>query len=241
MVSEKSSIQRLTRIADLARPVALANEQTLPVLPALRPLLPGGDLHRGYSLVVEGSPGANSLAQALTAGPSQAGSWVAAIGMPAFGIASAAELGVALERLILVSPPSPRLWPTVTAALIDTFDLVLVNWPDISGHMARRLGHRVRDRRAVLVSILPSGSSHAWNEAADLRLRVAAARWQGLGGGHGRLQSRHVVVETGGRRSAIPRKTALWLPDSSGQIAASDIYPAEQPLPQPVLSATSGG
>lgn len=235
-------MQRLTQIAELSRPVSLAHEHTLPVLQPLEPLLPGNGLQRGFTLVVEGGPGANSLAVALTAGASQAGSWVAAVGTPGPGVASAAEMGVVLERMVLIPRPAPKLWPTVTAALIDAFDVVIVNWPDISGGMARRLGHRVRDRRTVLISVLPGSPSHVWNEAADLRLRVVAAKWQGLGWGHGRLQARHLVVETGGRRSAMPRKTALWLPDSRGRVVVSDIQPAEQPIPEagPAVSAGLG-
>jgi hypothetical protein len=239
VLERQSSRNGLTQIAGVSRPVSLAQEQTLPVLPALEPVLPGGSLQRGYSLVVEGSSGASSLALALTAGPSKAGSWIAAIGVPALGMASASELGVVLEHLVLISPPAPKLWPTVAAALIDAFDLVLVGWPDVPRSMARRLGHRVRDRRAVLISVV-AGTSHAWNEAADLSLRVTSARWQGIGWGDGRLQARHLVVETGGRRSAMPRKTALWLPDLGGGVAASDIQPAEHPVPQPFLSAGAG-
>jgi hypothetical protein len=94
----------------------------------------------------------------------------------------------------------------------------------------------------VLISVLPNGPSTAWKEAADLRLGVVSADWQGLGWGHGRLQARRLVVETGGRRLAMPRKTALWLPDSQGRVAASDIQPAEQLISEaePAVSAGLG-
>jgi len=48
-----------------------------------------------------------------------------------------------------------------------------------------------------------------------------AARWQGLGDGHGHLQARRLTVEaTGRRRSAQPRRAELWLPDPDGHIVA---------------------
>lgn len=224
----------LSEIPGLGRPVLMANEQPLPVLPALESILPGRGLARGFTLVVQG-PGASSLALALSAGASKAGSWVAAAGMPGLGTASAAELGVIPERLVLVYPPPPRLWPTVIAALIDAFDIVLVDWPDISGDMTRRLGHRNRERRAVLIPVVRREKGHFWNEAADVRLTVRNACWHGLGWGHGRLSSRRIEVETGGRRSPVTYRTTLWLPDPEGKVAAEDrsVKPVpleEQPL-----------
>jgi hypothetical protein len=125
------------------------------------------------------------LALALVAGATQAGSWASSVGIPALGIASAAELGVVLERLVLTSTPQEKLWPTVVAALIDAFDVVLVEWPGVQAGMARRLGQRVKDRRAVLISVASGGRAHHWGEVADLRLTVGAARWQGLECGMG--------------------------------------------------------
>lgn len=166
---------------------------------------------------MQGGPGANSLALAVAAGASKAGSWVAAVGIPSLGVASAAEMGLVLERLILIAPPPVSLWPTVTAALIDAFDVVLVGWPDISGAMARRLGMRNRDRKSVLIPVASGVRSH-WNESADVRLTVSGARWEGLGAGHGRLTARRLEVETGGRRSPMPYRTTLWLPDTEGRV-----------------------
>lgn len=225
----RSSSAGLGELTELARPVSLAGEQTLPLLPALESILSSGSLQRGFTLSVQGGPGANSLALALAAGASKAGSWVAAVGIPSLGVASAAEMGLVLERLILIAPPPVSLWPTVTAALIDAFDVVLVGWPDISGTMARRLGMRNRDRKSVLIPVATgtrsTWSAHSqvptaigWNEAADVRLTVSGARWEGLGAGHGRLTARRLEVETGGRRSPMPYRTTLWLPDTEGRV-----------------------
>ncbi|CAN5845628.1 hypothetical protein BH23ACT12_BH23ACT12_16540 [soil metagenome] len=211
------SSARLGELAELARPVCLATEQALPLLPALESILPSASLQRGFTLSVQGGPGANSLALALAAGASRAGSWVAAVGIPSLGIASAAELGMVLERLILITPPPETLWPTVAAALIDAFDLVLVGWPGVSGAMARRLGMRNRDRKSVLIPVV-SGIRSSWNASADIRLTVTGARWEGLGAGYGRLTARRLEVETGGRRSPMPYRTTLWLPDGEGRV-----------------------
>jgi hypothetical protein len=231
-----SSAEQLGELAEITRPVSMAGEQALPLLPALEQILPSGSLQRGHTVSVQGGPGASSLALALAAGASQAGSWVAAVGIPSLGVASAAELGVVLERLILIAPPPVSLWPTVAAALIDAFDVVLAGWPDISGNMARRLGMRTRDRKAVLIPVYSGGRS-PWNQAADVRLTVAGARWEGLGSGHGRLTARRLEVETGGRRSPIPYRTTLWLPDPSGRVV---VEPPDNVRPMPLPALRSG-
>lgn len=224
--------QRLDEIAELARPVSHASEQALPVLPALESILPNRSLQRGSTLLVQGGPGAHSLALALAAGASRAGSWVAAVGNASLGVASAAELGVVLERLVLVAPPPASLWPTVAAALIDSFDVVLIDWPEVPGAMARRLGMRTRERKSVIVPVA-SGSRGTWGEAADLRLTVGSARWVGMGWGYGRLAARQVEVETGGRRSPRPYRTALWLPDEQGSIRVDQAARPAELIPFP--------
>ena len=201
--------------AELVGPgVTLADERLLPVVPALRPLLPGRGLRRGTTVAVSRSA---ALALALVAGASAAGSWVAAVGLPDLGIVAAAETGVALERLALVPAPGARAWPTVVAALLDAVDVVLVRSPArLPAAQARRLAARARERGAVLV---PLG---AWSEPADLRLAVTASAWQGLGQGHGALRARQVEVAVTGRGHASrERRALLWLPGSDGAIAAA--------------------
>jgi hypothetical protein len=190
----------------------LADERLLPVVPALRPLLPGRGLRRGTTVTVSRSA---ALALALVAGASAAGSWVAAVGLPDLGIVAAAETGIALERLALVPAPGSRAWPAVVAALLDAVDLVLVRAPArLPAAQARRLAARARERGAVLV---PLG---AWPEPADLRLVVTASAWSGLGQGHGSLQARRVEVLVAGRGAASrERRALLWLPSPDGAIA----------------------
>jgi len=209
------SISRLHEAAARARPVALAREHVLPVLEPLQPLLPEG-LRRG-STVAAGD--ATSLALALVAGPSSAGSWSAAVGVSHLGLAAAAELGVALDRFVVVADPPRQSWATVMATLVDALDIVLVRVRHrVNANDARRLIARARERGSVLV-LLGDG----WPEAPDVRLSVVHAAWEGIGEGHGYLQARRVTIEAGGRRAAArARAIDVWLPATDGGIAAVD-------------------
>ena len=211
----------LAGLPESVRPVALAGDRLLPVLPALGRLLPGGGLRRGSTVAVAGS---TSLALALLAGPSAAGSWCAVVGMPSLGLVAAAEVGAAVGRLALVAAPG-RDWAAVVAALLDALDVVVVRAPDraVRAADARRLGARARERGAVLV---PLGR---W-DGADVRLSVARSAWEGLDGGSGHLRARLVEVVAEGRGAAArPRRARLWLPAPDGTIAPAD--PKSSPTP----------
>ena len=215
---------RLAEVAERARPVALAREQVLPVLPALETLLPDG-LRRGSTVAVAGS---TALALALLAGPVQAGSWVAAAGVSSLGLAAASELGVALDRLVLVADPPADVWSTVVATLVDAFDVVLVR-PRARANDARRLAARARERGAVLVVL--GGPDGAWPEAPEVRLAITASEWVGLGDGHGHLRARRVRVEVDGRRGAARQRRAdLWLPAPSGGVERYEPLAEVRPL-----------
>lgn len=210
----------LEELAERIRPVTLTREQRLPVLPALEGLLPGAGLRRGATVAVgaaAGASGATSLALALVAQASRTGSWVAAVGLPSLGLVAADELGVALERLVLVAAPERDAWGGVVAALVDGFDLVVLHAGrgGIRPVDARRLVARARERGAVLV-LLGAG----WPDGADVQLEVVRARWEGLDDGHGHLQARKVRVQQGGRgEAARPRQVDLWLPAADGEVA----------------------
>lgn len=244
-------LDALQEAAERARPVALAGEQLLPVLGPLRPLLPEGGLRRGTTVTVEGAPGATSLALALGAAASAAGSWTAAVGLPALGWLAAAELGVALERVVVVSPP-PAAWATVVAAMLDAVDLVWAGLPPrLSAGDARRLVARARERGSVLVPLArpatgASGRPAGWPSPALVRLAVSSPAWTGpAGAGAGRLEARRVeVVATGRGAAARERRLALWLPGPDGGVAPIPA-PAPDPTPPPPvlcrLDHPSGG
>ncbi|HVN50535.1 MAG TPA: hypothetical protein VMT43_03835, partial [Acidimicrobiales bacterium] len=102
----------LAEVARAVRPVALARDRVVPVLPALSGLVPDRGLVRGSVTVVEGEA-ATSLALALVAGASAAGGWTAVVGCPDLGLVAAAEAGLALERVALVTEPAPGDWAAV--------------------------------------------------------------------------------------------------------------------------------
>src|SRR5580704_16318819 len=120
----------MRELADRTRPVSMAHDQVVTVLPPLAGLFPDGGLRRGSTVLLHPGPSATSLALALLATASQAGSWCAAVGFPQLGPVAAAGLGVRLEQLALVPAPGDQ-WPVVTAALLDAVDLVLIRppWP----------------------------------------------------------------------------------------------------------------
>jgi hypothetical protein len=230
----------LDELAARVRPVTLAQQQRLAVLPAFEPLLPRAGLRRGSTISVTAAPGyggATLLALALVAGASQAGSWLAAVGLPSLGLVAADEVGVALERTVMVAAPERAGWGNVVAALVDGFDLVLLH----SGRGAvrptdaRKLVARVRERGAVLVQLGPG-----WGTEADVALQVVDARWEGLDGdGYGRLTARRITVARTGRgEAARPVRAELWLPGPGGAVEGVAI---EEPpeVARPVLQVVA--
>ena len=207
----------LQRAARLAAPDVLAATKTLPLSEALQPLVPGGALQRGTTVGVSGC-GSTTLALALGAAASAAGSWLAVAGLPTLGLATADELGICLQRLLVVADPPEAAWATVVAALLDAVDLVVAVPPArLRGGDARRLQARARERGAVLCTV-----DDAWPRPADVRLTVTGAGWSGpTGAGSGRLESRLVEVVTGGRGAAgRERRLPLWLPGPEGAVTA---------------------
>jgi hypothetical protein len=206
--------------AGLIQPVTLAGEQLLEVAEPLRQLLPGGGLRRGSLVSIEsgrmpgettGGSGSISLALALVAAESAAGAWVAIVGLPDIGVVSVAETGLDLSRVAFVPSLRPRDWLRVVAVLVDSLDIVISRLPRLSGSDTRRLAARVRQRRSVMVF------ADGYPGQVDLRLRVGAARWEGLHAGWGHLRARRVDVLAQGRGAAArPRRVQLWLPSPDG-------------------------
>lgn len=229
----RPDLSTLGALAERVRPVTLTREQRLPVIPALEPLLPGGGLRRGSTVSVvagAGACGATSLALSLLAAASQQGSWVSTVGLGSIGLVAADELGVALERLVMVAAPERDAWGGVVAALVDGFDLIVLDASRaaIRPGDARRLTSRARERGTVLVQV-----GDGWPEGADMALRITRARWEGVDDGHGHLQARKVRVERTGRgEAAQPRRADLWLPGPAGTVEAAQA-PARQPVPTP--------
>lgn len=201
------------------RPTSDRRDQLLPLLPALRPLVPGGGLLRGAVVAVGagagvGAGGATTLAFSLLAEATATGSWCAAVGVPDVGVLALAEMGVDLDHLALIPRPGAR-WVEAAAFLVEGMDAVLVCPPGrVRPAPARRLAARARERRAALVVL----TRHSpWPEGPELQLTVELGSWTGAGRGYGHLQGRLVEVVSSGRRGASrPVRTELWLPSASG-------------------------
>jgi len=207
-------------LADRVRPTTPVAGRTLPVPAPLVPLFPDGALRRGTTTTVVGQPGhgATTLALALLATASQAGSWCAAVGLPDPGIAAAAELGIDLRRVVFVPHPG-RGWAEAAGDLLPGVDVVLVRPPGrVNGTVARHLTARARDRQTALVVLIERIGE--WPQGGDLALSVGDVEWQGIGHGHGHLQGRRAEVVVSGRRSAgRVTECTLWLPAGSGVVA----------------------
>jgi hypothetical protein len=210
--AELSLVRRAVVTSGEALPghVVLSNEAVLPVLPALRGLLPG--LRRGS--VVAAGPW-SLLCLALAAGASAAGAWCAMVGLPQLGVAAAADAGLDPDRMLLIADPGTG-WPQVVASLLDGCELVLLRPPDRpSAQVRRRIEATVRRFGGVLVV------AGEW-DGAQARLSVAQQEWTGIGTGHGRLRARRVQVVADGRGGAVQRRTQwLWLPGPDGSVTAA--------------------
>jgi len=192
----------LERASDLA-PVRL------PVLEPFLDLLPDKGLRPGETVGITGA-GATSLALALIA-RAAAEAWTAVAGLESLNLVAASELGVAIDRIVIVSDAG--IGPL--AAVVDAFDLVVAR-PALGVREIRKLHARVRERDAVLVCVGQTSET-------DLRLETTSARWHGLDGGHGHLRARTLSVTATGRGSGSrPKKATLWLPDEDGGVSIAD-------------------
>jgi len=206
-------LQKVQALQQQVRQVEGASSApTLATVPGLAELLPHGGLCPGTSYSVTGSA---SLAMALLACPSTAGTWCGVIGAPEFGAEAAAALGVDLSRVVFVPDPGHR-WVTVAAAMIDVLGVVLVK-PPMPVHQgeAARLNARLRQRGAILVAM------GAWPQS-EARLRIVGSSWLGLGDGYGHLTARLATVSVDGR-SGRARTGRVWLPAPDARIRPADI------------------
>jgi hypothetical protein len=244
---ERGSLQarheRLTQLAPKVGPVAFARDRVLSVATALEPLLPDGGLVRGSTVCCQGAT-ALSVALAMVSTASAAGSWLACVGMPNLGLRAADEVGIALERLVLIGSDPSELtsgldessWASMMAALIDGFDLIVLRGPpDIRAGTVRRLQARSQARGTVVVIV---GNPGAF--VCDVTVSGLDAEWEGLGNGSGRLARRRLTLSATGRRSPRPRRVEVWLPGSSGGIEPVDVAPAQISGVQIPASQTPG-
>ncbi|MHB8438464.1 MAG: hypothetical protein ACYDD4_04795 [Acidimicrobiales bacterium] len=201
-------------LAALARPLSDRRDRVLPLRPDLAALVPGGGLARGQVVGVWSAPpgtvgGASTLSFLLLAAASAAG-WCAAVGIDDPGVVAMSELGVDLDRLVLIPRPGLR-WAEVTAALFDGVDVILLRPPSrVNPAVARQLTARARHAGVCLIL---QCARRAWPEGPDVHMKVVDAAWEGIGQGHGHLQRRRVLVEVAARRGAhAAARGELWIP-----------------------------
>jgi hypothetical protein len=184
--------------------------RTWPVASSLRPVFPNGGLRRGSTVAVERSAG---LLLALLAEASAQGAWCAVVGVPELGLVAAAEAGLRLSRLAMVSDPGRDLL-AVPAMLLDGLNLVAVAGVErLAPRERHQLSGRARGGHAVLLSV------GRW-PGADLEISMGHGKWSGLeGGGAGRLRSRRVEMRVGGREAGHrTRSVPVLLPGPDGMV-----------------------
>ena len=200
-----ATVRTLQERIEQMQPLRLG-DAAIPVHPHLRPLLPGGGLRRGSTVVVSGSL---RLALALMAHASASGAWCGAIGVPEVGVEAAAALGIALERFVLVPRPGAHTI-SITGTLSEVLTIMLVRPPrQMRPGEAERVAARVRDHGGAVIAL------DAWPRA-DSTLRVATVRRRGLGEGHGLLETTELTVHTEGRRGPRRHRVAF----RAGQLVA---------------------
>jgi hypothetical protein len=179
------------------------DERTIPTHPAIAELLPGGALKQGAAYSVDSSV---SLLMMLLAGPSAAGSWCGVVGVPEFGVEAAGRYGIDLERLVLVPNPGDQ-WLAVTAAIADVMSVVVTRPPKRATDAAvSRISARLRQRGVTLIVL------GAWPQT-EAMLSLSSSSWNGIGEGHGYLESRKATVTVSTRMGGRPRSAELWMPD----------------------------
>lgn len=165
--------------------------------------LPRGGLAGGTVVGLRGDGATSLLFALLSATP---GSWSALVALPDLGLLAAAELGVDLDRVVVVPEPGPELLQVISI-LVDGVDVVVAAVaPGVrpAPGRLRVLGGRLRQRGAVLLTM------GAWPES-DLVLTSSWRGFTGLGDGHGRLLDRELLVEVSGRGVGRPRQAVLSL------------------------------
>ena len=218
--------ERLGPLSEQARSRVLAREDLVRLSPGLQSAFGIEGLRRGSTVLIQGDKGtgATSLALALLACATSGGLWCSVVGPLDLGIVAGVELGVDLDRLVVVATPERRV-ATVLGALVDGCDVVLLRLPlALTRSEMLRLGARVRQRRVLLLLVRDTRSRvRAWAEAPDVTAVVQSSDFVGIAYGSGRIAARRVVIGTAHRwGGAAAPAVALWLPSLSGDLRVVD-------------------
>jgi hypothetical protein len=158
------------------------------------------ELSPGKIVGLEGPAGwgLTRLGLSLLAAPSQIGTVVVIDVRGWLSPQAAWQVGVNRHRLVVVRCAERRLWPQVTAAVLEGVAAIYAEIPaGVSESDLRRLAALTRARKAGLAlrplrGSLPPGITH-------MRVRGSGVDWTGPDHGHGRLIGRRVSMEVSGK------------------------------------------
>ena len=187
-----------------------AEHHVFPVASGLEGLFPEGGIQRGAIYQVDSSA---SLLWSLVAEATTKGTWCALVGIPDAGVAAATELGVNVDRLVLIPYPGTQ-WLSVVGALIDVVGIVaLGSVAAPSDRMLSTLSGRLREREATLLV------RQAWPRC-EASIAVCH-QWSGAYEGGGLLHEHQVLIEATPRHGQPVRRAELMI-DALG---AHDVSP----------------
>ena len=192
---------------------------TFPALPGLEKLFPEGGLRRGsvYSL-----SGQHTLIWALIAEATQRGHFAASVGLSHLGVRSAEDMGVDLDRFVIVHQPGSHWWHS-TSVLADAVSLLIVSpcGPLPSAHQRDRFEARLRERGSTMLIC-----GH-W-PGADGQISVERSIWEGLAQGSGLLQRQRLRVVLEPRRAS--RRYSVELSVSAEGVSVNEITSVVTPM-----------
>jgi len=224
---ERSDVVR--QLHERLGPVTLSRDQLLDVPKPLLPLFPFGGLPKGFIVGFEGA-GSWSVAMSMAATVMGDHGWMGIVGIEEFGLVAAAELGVDLNRVLVVeSPASSRLAPAM-GALLEAVDVLIVKPRRLIGaEPARRIKAKATEKGRLVFHL---DGARQWPTTPDIVVRSISQRWEGLDDGHGHLRHRHLDLVAHGRRSAARgRSTSIIVPGPHGGLATSPPINHSAPAP----------
>lgn len=157
--------------------------------------------------------GLTRLGLSLLAAPSRVGMVVVIDARGWFSPLAAWEVGVQAHRLVVVRCSEGRLWPQVTAAVLEGVAAVYAEIPaGVGESQLRRLAALNRARKSGLAlrplrGGLPSGVAH-------VRIKGTGVEWEGPDHGHGCLGSRQLQFEMTGK--SIPPQEFVLQEEEAG-------------------------
>jgi len=159
------------------------DSSVFPMDSALVSLFPKGGLCKGSSYSLDSSA---SLLWSLVAESTKQGIWCAIIGIPDLGIGIAKEVGVNINRVVLIPSPGPK-WMAVLGDLIETVGIcVLGSFSAPGATQLSTLHSRLRNHKtSLLVRATWPNSKTSF---------AVTHQWSGVRSGEGLLQTHHLHI-----------------------------------------------